>query len=121
MTTGPSIAASTKAARNAVYALGAFSGLTALALTAWFASADQPWGLASFVTLLALLGALATGGLLWRRPLRPYAYAALGVMGFSILRVGLPTQWTWASVALITMTALLAIPVAQAAMVLPRS
>jgi hypothetical protein len=119
-TTGPSLAASTKAVRHAVWALGAFSGLTALALAAWFAS-EMPWGLPAVVTILALVGGVATAALLWKNPQRPHAYAALGVMGFSIVRVGLPTQWNWTSIALITLTAILAVPVAQAAMVLPRT
>jgi len=120
-TTAPSLAIFQKVTRNALLALAAFSALTALGLAAWFASSDDPWGFASVIAIGSLLGALATAALLWRRPRRNNAYAALGVMGFSILRVGAPTHWTWASVALITFTAVLAIPVVQAAMVLPRS
>jgi hypothetical protein len=92
-----------------------------LVLVAWFASADQPWAFSSFVAVLsAFLGVGATG-LLWRQPTRQHAYGGLAVMGLSLLRVGLPTNWTSYSVALITITALLAIPVVQAAIVLPRS
>jgi hypothetical protein len=110
-----------RAARNASYALLAFTLLTVLALAAWFASADQPWGFSSFVAVLsALLGTGATA-LLWRQPTRQHAIGGLAVMGLSLVRVGIPTMWTSYSVALITITALLAIPLVQAAIVLPRS
>jgi hypothetical protein len=110
-----------RAARSASYALLAFTLLTVLALGAWFASADQPWGFSSFVAVLsALLGTGATA-LLWRQPTREHAIGGIAVMGLSLVRVGLPTMWTSYSVALITITALLAIPLVQAAIVLPRS
>jgi hypothetical protein len=110
-----------RAARNASYALLAFTILTVIALVAWFASADQPWGFSSFVAVLAaFLGSGATA-LLWRQPTREHAIGGLVVMGLSLLRVGLPTGWTVFSVALITLTALLAVPLVQAAIVLPRS
>jgi hypothetical protein len=109
------------AARPAAYALTAFSLFTVVALSAWFAREDQPWGFASFVAVVtAILGVGATA-LFWRQPTRELAMGALGVMGFSLVRVGLPTTWTASSVALITLTALLAIPVVQAAIALPRS
>ena len=110
-----------RAARNASYALLAFTLLTVLSLVAWFMRADQPWGFASFIAVLTgLLGTGATA-LLWRQPTREHAMAGLIVMGVSMLRVGLPTEWTWTSVTLLTMTVLLAIPLVQAAILLPRS
>jgi hypothetical protein len=110
-----------RAARNASYALLGFTLLTVLSLVAWFLRADQPWGFASFIAVLTgLLGSGATA-LLWRQPTREHALAGLIVMGVSILRVGLPTDWTWTSVTLLTMTVLLAIPLVQAAILLPRS
>jgi hypothetical protein len=94
---------------------------TIVVLGAWFARADQPWGFSSFVAVLsALLGTGATA-LFWRQPTREHAIGGLVVMGLSLVRVGLPTSWTSTSAALITITALLAIPVVQAATVLPRS
>ncbi len=42
-------------------------------------------------------------------------------MILSLLRVGPPTSWTLSSVVLIALTALLAVPVAQAVVALPRS
>jgi hypothetical protein len=113
--------AAQRAARNASYALLAFTVLTVLSLVAWFLRADQPWGFASFIAVLTgLLGTGATA-LLWRQPTREHALAGLIVMGVSILRVGLPTDWTWTSVTLLTMTVLLAIPLVQATILLPRS
>jgi hypothetical protein len=110
-----------RAARYATYALLAFTALTVLALAAWFMSEEQPWGFSSFVTVLsALLGTGATA-LLWRQPTRQHAIGGLVVMGLSLVRVGLPMNWTPTSVALITITALLSIPLVQAAIVLPRS
>jgi hypothetical protein len=113
-------------ARNASYALLAFTTLTTLAVAAWFGREDQPWGFASFVALLsALLGAVATT-LMWRRPTREHAIAGLAVMGLSLVRVGNPIAWATPTIALvwltlIAVTTLLAIPVAQAVIVLPRS
>jgi hypothetical protein len=114
-----------RAARNASYALLAFTLFTALALTAWFAREDQPWGFSSFVAVLStILGSGATA-LMWRRPTREHAIGGLAVMGLSIVRVGNPFNWATPSIALtclalIAITALLAIPLVQAVIVLPR-
>lgn len=112
-------------ARHATYALLAFTTLTTLAVAAWFAREDQPWGFASFVALFAaLLGAVATA-LMWRRPTREHAIAGLVVMGLSLVRVGNPLAWATPTIVLvwltlIVITTLLAIPVVQAVIVLPR-
>src|SRR5580698_3763671 len=93
LTLGPS--ATARAARNASYALLAFTSLTVLSLVAWFLRADQPWGFASFIAVLtAILGTGATA-LLWRQPTREHVMAGLAVMAISVLRVGLPSDWTW--------------------------
>ena len=66
----------------------------------------------------------ATGAtaLLWRQPTREQsAIGGLVVVGVSVLRVGLPTQWGGASLVVILVTALLAVPLVQAVMVLPRT
>jgi hypothetical protein len=109
------------AARNARVALLVFNVLTAAALIAWFATQDQPWGFSSFVALLAaLLGAGATF-LFWRRPTRDHAIAGAAVILFSLVRLGAPGGWTFASAVVILVTGLLATPVVQAAFLLPRS
>ncbi len=110
-----------RASRNATYSLLAFTSLTVLSLVAWFLSADQPWGFASFIAVLTAILGMGTTALLWRKPTREHAAAGLLVMGISVLRVGLPSDWTWTSVTLLTMTALLAIPLIQAVIALPRS
>ena len=94
---------------------------TIVVLGAWFARADQPWGFSSFVAVLSVLLGTGATALLWRQPTRQHAIGGLAVMGLSLLRVGIPTMWTWYSVALITLTALLAIPLVLAAIVLPRT
>jgi hypothetical protein len=109
------------AARSASLALLAFTAITILTLLAYFARVDQPWGFESFVAVLsALLGTGATA-LFWRQPTREHAMGGLAVMGLSVLRVGLPTQWGVASLVVLTVTVLLAVPLVQAVMVLPRS
>jgi hypothetical protein len=120
-TTSPGPTYAERAARNAAYAVLAFTLFTVITLISWFAREDQPWGFSSFVALLsALLGAGATA-LLWRDPTRQHAIGGLAVMGLSLLRVGFPTSWTGYSFALIALTILLAVPLAQAVIVLPRS
>ena len=95
--------------------------LTLIALAAWFASAEEPWGFSSFVAVLSALLGIGATALLWRQPTREHAIGGLVVMGVSLVRVGLPTNWTAYSIALITITALLAIPLVQAVIILPRS
>jgi hypothetical protein len=110
-----------RAARNSSYALAAFTFIIVAALFAWFLSADQPWGFASFITVLSALLGVGTTYQLWRQPTREHAIAGLVVMGVSLLRVGLPSMWSAPSIVILTLTALLAIPLVQAVILLPRS
>lgn len=122
----PRAAPAGRAARDASYALLAFTSLTTLALVAWFARASQPWGFSSFVALLsAFLGSGATT-LLWREPTREHAIGGLAVIGLSLARFAGPANWDTTAIALttlgwITITLLLAIPLVRAVIVLPRS
>ncbi len=70
--------------------------------------------------LSALLGTGATA-LFWRQPTREHAIGGIAVLLLSVLRVGLPADWGIASVVVLTVTTLLAIPLVHAAIVLPRS
>ena len=107
--------------RNATIALLLFTVLTVVSLAAWFSSTDQPWGFASFIAVLAALLGAGTTAFMWRQPTRDHAISGLIVMGLSLLRVGAPATWTLTSLALMAMTALLAIPIVRAVIVLPRS
>lgn len=98
-----------------------FTALTALTLVAYFARADEPWSFESFVALLSVLVGGGAAAQLWRQPTRTHALASLAVLGFSLLRVGLPTQWGWGTITVFVITALFAAPVARAVMILPRT
>jgi hypothetical protein len=98
-----------------------FTAITAVTLVAYFARADEPWSFDSFVALLSLLVGGGAAWQLWRQPTRTHAIAGLAVLGFSLLRVGLPAQWGWATLAVFVVTVLFAVPVARAVMILPRT
>jgi hypothetical protein len=110
-----------RAVKKATIALLLFTALTVVSLAAWFARTDEPWGFASFIAVLAALLGAGTTAFMWRQPTRDHAISGLIVMGLSLLRVGVPTTWTLTSLALIAATALLAIPIVQAVIVLPRT
>jgi hypothetical protein len=110
-----------KAIRNASYSLVAFTFLTLVTLTAWFGRSPEPWGFASFVALLGALLGIGATVLFWRQPTREYALGGLAALAISLVRVGLPTSWTPTSFVLIAITAVLAVPLAQVVIVLPRS
>ena len=104
----------------AAISLVAFTGLTGIALVAWFLSVDEPWSFrAAVATFSAILGLTATV-LVWRAPSRTHLVAGIGVMALSLLRVGPPLEWGWTSLTLLLTTALLIIPLVHAAVVIKR-
>ncbi len=109
--------------RIAALALVGFTSLTIVTLAAWFARADQPWGIPSFVMLLTAILSAGAAALFRKQPTREHAMGGLVVMVFSLVRVALPASWDAPvpSIAIITITALFAIPVVQAVIALPRS
>jgi hypothetical protein len=96
----------------------AFAMLTTLALVAWFSRAEQPWGWKSAIAMLSAMLGLTTSALMWRAPSRTHAVAGIVVLGLSLVRVGPPSDWTWVSFALIAVTALMLVPLVNAALVL---
>ncbi len=95
-----------------------FSALTGAALVGWFLRAEHALHWKSVLAAgCAILGA-ATSALVWRVPSRMHAIMGIGVMLFSLLRIGPPADWTWVSFALVALTFVLLMPLVHAAMVL---
>lgn len=105
----------------AAVALLAFSGITALSLVAWFATKSDPWSWRTVVALLSVAFGLTAGALVWRAPSRVHVFAGMGVLAFSLLRIGRPSVWTTSTYALLLVTVLLFVPLVRAALLLPRS
>lgn len=109
---------SSRAALLASISLLAFSGLTSFALVGWFFQADVAL---TWKSVLAA-GCMLLGGtmslLMWRTPTRTHAFMGIGVMVFSLARIGPPSEWTWVSFALVAITFVLLMPVVHAAIVL---
>jgi hypothetical protein len=103
-------------AQRASVALVVFGALTAVMLVAWFASVESPWTWKSAIALLSMAFGFTTAALVWREPSRAHLACGLGTMAFSLLRVGGPLGWTGVTAALVTLTALLALPVVLAYM-----
>ncbi len=99
----------------AAIAMLVLAGLTSVGVAAYFAQAKDPWTWRGLVALATIPFALVCSGLLWRWPTRENASAALLVVGFSLVRVGLPNEWTTATWVVIALTLAVAAPVAWAA------
>ncbi len=100
-------------------ALMFFSALTTFALIGWFKGAGGAvWTWKSVLTLGCTIVAAAASGLVWSAPSRRHAFLGIGVMLFSLLRIGGPSGWTWVSFAIVAMTFVLLMPLVHAAMVL---
>jgi hypothetical membrane protein len=95
-----------------------FSALTGLALVGWFHRTEMPWSWKSVLAAGCSLLSLMTSALVWRIPTRTHAIMGIAVMLFSLLRIGLPSDWTWVSFALVAATFILLMPLVHAAIVL---
>ncbi len=104
----------------AAIAMLVLAGLTSIGVAAFFAKyAADPWTWRSLVGLATIPFSLVCAFLLWRFPTRENAGAALLVIGFSLVRIGLPDEWTTATGVIVVISVLLAAPVAWAARALP--
>ena len=109
---------SRRAAFLASIALLTFSALTGFALIGWFARAEVAWSWKSVLAIGCAVLAVTTSALVWRAPTRMHAIMGIGVMLFSLLRIGPPGDWTWVSFALVAVTFVLLMPLVHAAMTL---
>jgi hypothetical protein len=109
---------SSRAALLASISLLVFSSLTTFALIGWFFRADSALTWKSLLTAGCMLLGGTTSGLMWRTPSRTHAFMGIGVMVFSLMRIGPPGDWTWVSFALVAITFILLMPLVHAAIVL---
>ena len=93
--------------------------ITTVALIAWFARIDDPLQWQAVVAVLSAALGLTAAALVWRAPTRLHVKGALGVLGFSILRIGPPSDWTWTTLTVLVITGLLAIPLVRLLRALP--
>ena len=103
----------------AAIAMAALAALTTVGVLAYFTRATDPWTWRGLVALATIPFSLVCAGLLWRAPTRENAGAALLVIAFSLVRVGLPAEWTGATYVLMLLTVIVAAPVVWAARSLP--
>jgi hypothetical protein len=101
---------------GAALSLLGFSAFKAVALAANFHSSDDPWSWRTMLALLCAALGLTTAALVWRAPSKAHLTAGLGVMGASLLGVGLPGDWGLKTFLLVLPTALFLIPLVRAAM-----
>ena len=114
-----SVSARPKQAFYAAIGMLALAGITTVGVAAYFVHTPDPWTWRGLVALATIPFALVCAGLMWRAPTRENAGAALLVVAFSAVRVGLPSEWTNASWILLVLTACCAAPVVWAARTLP--
>lgn len=109
---------SRRAAFFASTALLVFSAFTTLALVGWSRQVDAVWGWKSILAAASAGAGVLMSALLWRLPSRVLAVLGMAVMLASLLRIGPPAEWTWASFALVAVTFVLLMPLVHAAIVL---
>jgi hypothetical protein len=97
-----------------------FSAFKAVALAANFHSAEDPWSWRTMLAFLCAALGLTAAALVWRAPSRVHLLLGIGVMGASLLGVGLPGDWGLKTFLLVLPTALFLIPLARAAMVMSK-
>ncbi len=108
-----------KQALYATVAMVVFAAITTIGVAAYFTRTADPWTWRGLVALATIPFSLLCAGLLWRAPTRENAGAALLVLAFSLVRIGLPPEWTSATYVLLAITAACAAPVVWAARALP--
>ncbi|HSQ68176.1 MAG TPA: hypothetical protein VLM85_33430 [Polyangiaceae bacterium] len=106
-------------ANYAAIAMLALAGLTVVGIAAYFAERADPWSWRGLVAIATVPFCIVCAGLLWKMPTRENAGAALLVIGFSLVRVGLPSEWTSSTLVLLLVTGAAAAPVVWAARTLP--
>jgi len=95
------------------------AALTCIGVAAYFAQNKDPWTWRGLVALATIPFSLVCAGLMWKFPTRENAAASLLVIGFSLVRIGLPDEWTNATYVIIAITFALAAPVVWAFRTLP--
>ena len=108
-----------KQLRYAIIAMLLLAALTCVGLAAYFAQNKDPWTWRGLVGLATIPFSLVCAGLMWKFPTRENASASLLVIAFSLVRIGLPDEWTTATFVIIAITLVLAAPVVWAARTLP--
>jgi hypothetical protein len=117
-----STTARTRPPREALWAAVAMlvlAGLTTVLVVVYFFVRPEPWTWRALVALATIPFSAVCAALIWRAPTRENAGAALLVVGFSLVRVGLPGDWTTATYVLVGITLVIAAPVAWAVKKLP--
>ena len=103
---------------HAVAALFVYAGIWIGGLFLYLL-AGVPW---SWRTVLVVISVLVTGAsavlMIRMRPLQAHVAASLTVMALSLLRVGEPYEWGWASWFIIISTLLLILPLVRALLVM---
>ena len=108
-----------KQVRYAIIAMLVLAALTCVGVAAYFAQNKDPWTWRGLVAIATIPFSLVCAGLMWKFPTRENASASLLVIAFSLVRIGLPDEWTTATFVIIAITLVLAAPVAWAARTLP--
>ncbi len=108
-----------RVANYAAIAMIALAAITIVGIAAYFAKNTDPWTWRNLVALATVPFCLVCAGLLWKIPTRENANAALLVIAFSLVRIGLPSEWTLRTFVLLLLTAATAAPVVWAARTLP--
>jgi hypothetical protein len=108
-----------KQVRWAVVAMLLLAALTCVGVAAYFAQYKDPWTWRSLVALATIPFSVVCAGLMWKFPTRENASASLLVIAFSLVRIGLPDEWTTATFVIIVITLVIAAPVVWAARTLP--
>jgi hypothetical protein len=108
-----------KQARYAAIAMIVLAAITLVGVAAYFSASTDPWTWRGLVALATIPFALVCAGLLWKVPTRENAGAALLVIACSLVRIGLPGDWTRATYVLIAITLVITAPVVWAARSLP--